>query len=153
MLYEESIFMKVTSITLFILAFMFLYLFINLALIALSLNWFFLIMFFIFLALVLNFSTLRIKITKESIIVSYGLIKYTTPFKNIKKTYHDNVSNWWYGGWGIRLGYVKKRWRHVFNVYGVPRIVLTLRNGTFDEFVFSTKKPQEVMSIIKKRIT
>jgi hypothetical protein len=40
----------------------------------------------------------------------------------------------------------------VYNIIGTPRVVLSLKTGRFREFVFSTRNPEKVLSIINDRI-
>jgi hypothetical protein len=88
----------------------------------------------------------------RSVVVGYGIFKRTTFWENIERCYLDEVSSIRYGGWGIRIGRVKGRWRLVYNVIRGPRVVLSLKKGWFREFVFSTKNPEEVMKIVGQRI-
>ena len=116
-----------------------------------ALNWFFLFIFLFFLGITINFSRLTIRMTSNSIKVGYGISKYTILWKNIEDCYLDKTSIRRYGGWGIRLSKVKGKWRLVYNVIGYPRVLLSLNQGKFREFVFSTKTPEEVIKIIKQR--
>ena len=106
----------------------------------------------IFAAIGVNFSTLNITINPEGLRVGYGLLNNTIPWKNIESSYLDKTSVIMYGGWGIRLGRVKGKWRLVYNVFRGPRVVLVLKKGWYREFVFSTRNPQEVMRIIGQQL-
>jgi hypothetical protein len=113
-------------------------------------NWFFLLMFLLFLGVTINFSRLSIKTTPQFIVVGYGILKHTIPWENIEDCYLDKASAIRYGGWGIRIGRVKGKWRLVYNLIGSPRVVLSLNRGKFREFVFSTNNPQKVVAIVKQ---
>ena len=119
-------------------------------------DWFYLIMFLLFAGLtylVTNFNKLSIKITTQSITVGYGVLRRTIPWDDVKGCYQDEVSAIGsYGGWGIRMGKVKGRWRLVYNVMGCPTVVLELDKGRFKEFVFSTRNPEMVLEIAKQQI-
>lgn len=115
-------------------------------------NWFSLFMFLLFLGITINFSRLIIRMTHRSLFVDYGIFKHTIHWENIEDCYPDEASVIRYGGWGIRIGRVKGKWRQVYNVIGGPRVVLLLKKGRFKEFVFSTKNPEEVMKVVKERI-
>lgn len=115
-------------------------------------SWFFLIMFLLFLGVTINFSRLTIRMTHRSLSVGYGIFKRTILWENVENCYLDEASTIRYGGWGIRIGRVKGKWRLVYNVIGWPRAVLSLKKGRFKEFVFSTKNPEEVMNVVKQRI-
>ena len=114
-------------------------------------NWFFLTMFLLFLGVTVNFSNLSIKMTPRYISVGYGIFKHNIPWENIEDCYLDEASTIRYGGWGIRIGRVKGKWRLVYNVIGGPRVVLSLNKGKFREFVFSTNNPQKVIEIVKQK--
>ncbi|MCS7116214.1 MAG: hypothetical protein RMJ31_03000 [Nitrososphaerota archaeon] len=113
---------------------------------------YFLLIILILLGLVMNFSTLIVRFTTQSISVGYGILKYNIEWKDIEDCYLDKTPTIKYGGWGIRIGKVEGRWRLVFNVIGSPRIVLSLKRGRFKEFVFSTNDPQKVMGMVKQRL-
>lgn len=113
---------------------------------------FFLIMFLIFLGLTLIFSRLIIRITFHSITVGFGIIKRNIPLENIADIRIDETSAIKYGGAGIRMAKVKGKWVLVYNVIGGPRCVLTLKEGRFKEFIFSTKNPEEIMNVVKGQI-
>ncbi len=115
-----------------------------------------LILFFVLLlllAVMINFNMLSIKITPQSIIVGYGIFQNKIPWENIEDCYLDKASAIKYGGWGIRIGRVDKKWRKVYSTLGESRIVVSLKNDKhFKEFVFSTKNSEEVMKIVKQKI-
>jgi hypothetical protein len=115
-------------------------------------NWFFLVMFLLFLGLTVNFSNLNIKMTPRYITIRYGIHRHNIPWENIEDCYLDEASTIRYGGWGIRIGKVKGKWRLVYNVIGGPRVVLSLNKGKFKEFVFSTNNPQKVIEIVKQKV-
>lgn len=112
-------------------------------------NWFLLLMFLLFLGVTINFSRLIIKMTPRSVDVGYGIFKHKIHWENVEDCYLDDALTI---GWGIRIGRVKGKWRLVYNVIGAPRVVLSLKKGRFREFVFSTKKPEEVINVVKQQI-
>ena len=156
-LYEEKVFSKgitsilapITIVFLFILVYQ---IFIGPLGARPASNWFFLIMFLLCLFLTINFSNLIIRMTSRSISVSYGIFKYNLYWENIADCYLDEASTIRYGGWGIRIGMVKGRWRLVYNVMGGPRVVLSLKKGKFREFVFSTSDPLRVIEMVKQKV-
>ena len=113
--------------------------------------------FFVFLILLLvailtNFSRLTIRMSPENITVGYGRITRQIPWENIESCYLDETSAIFYGGFGIRFARIRGKWRLVYNIMSTPRVVLALKSGGFQEFVFSTKNPDEVMNLINDRI-
>jgi len=109
---------------------------------------FFVFMILLFFAIGINFSTLRITIDYNDLNVGYGIIKKTIPREKIEKCYLDQTRAILYGGWGIRIGRVKGKWRLIYNTVGDPRVVVVLRNGWYQEFVFSTRNPQEIIKLL-----
>ena len=102
---------------------------------------------------VINFGKLVIKATSRSITVKYGIFKREIPWKNVVDFYLDEAGSLYaYGGYGIRIGRVNGKSRLVYNVLGGERVVLVLKKGRFNEFVFSTNNPDAVMAVVKSRI-
>lgn len=115
-------------------------------------NWFYLLLFLLFLGVTINFSRLTVRISSQSIDVGYGVFKHKIRWEDVEDCYLDEASMIRYGGWGIRIGRVEGKWRLVYNVIGCSRVVLSLKSGRFREFVFSTKKPEEVINLVKQQI-
>jgi hypothetical protein len=162
-IYEEIIpfsFIKLILGMLASLSILFLVLFVYQALIGsigtrLAPAWFYLLMFLWFSGItifVTNFRKLVIKITPQSITVGYGIFKSTVLWENVDGCSLDKASTISYGGWGMRIGRVKGKWRRVYNVIGCPGIVLELKKGKFRELVFSTKNPEKLMKVVGQQI-
>lgn len=155
-LYEEKIFQKGLTTLLTVITFIFLVLSIYLAFFESLGNQVLIVIFFamflLFVFVTITFNTLDIKITSEFIRVSYGIIKRQISWERVEDCYLDEASVIRYGGWGIRIGKFREKWRLVYNVVGSPRVVLLLKEGRFREFVFSTKNPDEVIELVKERI-
>lgn len=115
-------------------------------------SWFWLVMFLFFLGLTINFKNFTINIDHEGITVGYGMLKTEIPWERVEDCYIDEASTLWYGGWGIRVGRIKGKWRTVYNVIGGPRVVVSLNEGWVREIVFSTKKPDRVIRTIRKNM-
>jgi hypothetical protein len=102
--------------------------------------------------LTLNFGRLSIKVDYHTVTVGYGIIKKRIPLENIKDCNIDETPAIKYGGAGIRTIKIKGEWILVFNVVGGPRVALSLRQGRYKKFVFSTKNPEEVINVIKGQL-
>jgi len=149
-LYEEKIFLRLTTITLISFTVV---LFLVLIFLISAESYPFLIgtilcAFILFVVTTLNFNTLTIRITPEFVKVAYGIFGRKSVFENIEACSLDNVSNFRYGGFGIRIARVSGSWRIAYNIFKCPRVVLSLKKGRIREVVFSTKNPEEVMRII-----
>ena len=112
----------------------------------------FLFMFLLFLGLAINFRRLNIIITPSTITVGFGIIKKKIPLENVSDCNPDEVSAIRYGGFGIRMARVNGKKRLVYNTIGTPRCVLSLKQGKFRDFVFSTKNPEEVINVVKNEL-
>lgn len=88
-------------------------------------NWIILLMFLINALVIINFSRLSINMNSHFIIVSYGIFKRKIKWNNIDYCYLDDTSIFRYGGWGIRFGKVKGKWRLVYNIIGAKTVVLS----------------------------
>ena len=115
-------------------------------------NWFFVGMILFFLAVGINFATLTIRVTTWGISVGYGVIRHHIPWSNIAGCQLDKASAVRYGGWGIRLGWADGKRRLIYNILGSPRVVVEKRQGSYPEFVFSTRNPDGVMKAIREGI-
>lgn len=154
-IYEEKIFSKELTVILAIATIGFLFVLLYQTMvgsIGAQPNWFSLAMFLLFFWSTINFSNLSIKMTPRCVSVGYGIFKHNIPWENIEDCYLDKTSTIRYGGWGIRIVRVKRKWRLVYNVIGKPRVVLSLNKGKFKEFVFSTSNPQRVIKIVRQKI-
>lgn len=156
-IFEEKIFAKGITAILGGISLIFLFLiyyneFVETILDEVDLFWFYLGMFLLFLGITLTFFQLVIRITHEYILVGFGLIKKKIMFENIMDCRVDERSNMRYGGFGIRISRIEGKWVLVYNLLKSPRIVLSLKEGKYKEFVFSTKNPEEIIVIIKKYI-
>ncbi len=114
---------------------------------------FYLTIVIVFLLLTINFATLSITMTTEAITVGFGLIKRKTLLANVAGCAPDDVSSINYGGFGIRIAKIEGKKRLVYNTIGTPRVLLSLKEGKFPEFVFSTKSPEEVINVIRAQLS
>ena len=113
-------------------------------------NLFFVIIGLVFLVLTIMFSRVTIQMTPERISIGYGLIKQKIPWGIIEDCHLDETPAIRYGGSGIRVTKIGEKWRIVFSIVGGPRVVLSVTEGKYKEVAFSTKNPDQVMSLIKQ---
>lgn len=118
------------------------------------LSWtvFYLTVFIIFFILAYGFSTFSIALTDESITVGFKIKKSRIFLDNVSDIHFDEFSALRYGGFGIRVAKVKGKLTLVYNTLGTPRCVLTLSEGRFSKFVFSTKNPEEVIDLVRAQL-
>jgi hypothetical protein len=100
--------------------------------------------------LLTNFSMLTIRVTTSGITVGYGLFRYHVPWGNIVACEVDKghgLIN--YGGYGIRYGRKNGRSVLMYNTMGSPVMLVEVKSEKYGYFGFSTKRPGEVMELIK----
>lgn len=114
----------------------------------------FLIFFGIFLFYSLNYRTLIIRLTPDSLKLTFGIFTWTMPMEGIGSCRLDNpppVKK--YGGAGIHFIFVDGRYRASFNFLEYPRVVIALRKkGRVRDISFSTRRPDEVLRLLREVI-
>jgi len=96
-----------------------------------------------------SFTHIRIMITAKNRIVKYGVAKKVFARENIMDVYRDETGAMRYGGWGIRMAKVNGKRRYAYSTLGERRVVVTVKGWKYDEFVFSTKKPDDGVMVLK----
>ncbi len=106
----------------------------------------------LFLTLALTFRRLTIRITSEGVRVTYTLFRYDVAWDDIVDVAVDDTSAFWYRGYGIRLARGRDGWVLVFSTIGPARVTLVLKGRWFSYFVFSTRRPDEVVKLVQERM-
>jgi hypothetical protein len=108
-----------------------------------------------FLFYVFNYRTLKIHITPDTLQLKFGIITLKVAVSNIKNCYLDEDTIWRFGGAGIHFMFIKGKYRSFWNFLEYPRVVVTLRKkkGLVQEIAFTTMQPEQVMEIIRSRLT
>ena len=112
-------------------------------------------LFLFFLFYTLNYRTLRIHCTTKSLILRFGLIYWEIPVENIQSCSLDETSLRRIGGAGIHFSTFNGRYRALFNFLEYPRVVIALKKprGPVWEIAFSTRQPEQLISLITAAIT
>ena len=109
----------------------------------------------VFMALVtlavFQFRRLNIVITLEAVTVSFGWFSYRIPFRNIVSIFIDGNPGIAYGGWGLRIAKTRGKLALVYSVLNAPRVVIERTGSRYGYFLFSTKKPEEILNIIRQQ--
>jgi hypothetical protein len=116
----------------------------------------FLVLALFFFFYILNYQTLKITITEEAVLLKFGLIRWRTRLNNIQICKMDDSPNLIkYGGAGVHFAFVKGEYRAFFNFLEHPRILITFhhKQGPVQGLVFTTRQPEQVMEIIRSRIS
>lgn len=107
-----------------------------------------------FLFYSVNYRTLIIRISPDSLILKFGVFAWTIPFDNIEECRADDSipASRYYGGAGIHFMFVRGRYRASFNFLEYPRVVIVLKRkkGSVRDVSFSTRQPSEVIRILQK---
>ncbi len=111
-------------------------------------------LFLLFLFYIINYRTLIIRLTDESLKLTFGLFSWTVPLKNVRDYRLDDLPflmrN---GGAGIHFMSVRKRYRAFLNFLEYPRVVIALKTkvGPVRDISFSTRQPEEILRIMEAR--
>jgi Ca2+/Na+ antiporter len=158
LIYSEKLSSRRTELLFIALTLLFLLLFIW-RLIAGSVDFLagiFLFFFVCFLFYSLNYRTLVIRLTAESLKLSFGIFTWTIPLNNVGEIQPDDDLPLLmkYGGAGIHFMLVRKRYRASFNFLEYPRIVIAFKKkrGLVRDISFSTRKPEDVLRLIRNAV-
>jgi hypothetical protein len=116
----------------------------------LSAAFFLLFIFFFFYAV--NYRTLIIRLTPDSLMLIFGIFTWTVPLDNIAECRHDDLPVFMkYGGAGIHFMWIRKRYRASFNFLEHPRVVIEFKRkaGIVRDISFSTRYPNEVIRLLQ----
>lgn len=100
----------------------------------------------------LNFRVLEISLTSLSLTLRFGIIKWSVAVENIAECKTDEIPTLMrYGGAGVHLMMINRRYRVSLNFLEYPRIVIKLKTktGPVCDVSFSTQKPEEWIHQIK----
>lgn len=107
-----------------------------------------------FLFYIINYRTLRIRITDRHLLLRFGLISWKTKLDNIASCQPDDAP-WFirYGGAGVHFAMVRGSYRAFFNFLEHPRVMVTLREkqGPVRQLSFSTRHPERVRAALERR--
>ncbi|OQA94331.1 MAG: hypothetical protein BWY25_02831 [Chloroflexi bacterium ADurb.Bin222] len=115
-----------------------------------------LLLFGVFLFYVFNYRTLVIRLTPESLRLTFGLFSWAIARDNIAGCRFDDSPPFLkYGGAGIHFMTVHGRngalrYRASFNFLEYPRLVVELRakRGPVRDIAFSTRRPDEILQLL-----
>jgi len=106
----------------------------------------------IFLFYSVNYRILLIRLTPESLKLTFGIFTWMVPVDNIQECSLDELPIIMrYGGAGIQFMTIRKRYRASFNFLEYPRVVIALKKkvGPVKDISFSTRRPEEIMKYIR----
>ncbi len=112
--------------------------------------------FGLFLFYSVNYRTLNIRLTSESLKLTFGIFTWTVPFDNIEECRLDDIPVLMrMGGAGIHFMMIGKRYRASFNFLEHPRVVIALKEkrGLVRDISFSTPRPDDVLRLIREAVS
>ena len=111
--------------------------------------------FFLFLFYVINYRTLQIRLTDNSLQLIFGIFHWTEELDNIETCSLDQLPAFYEkGGAGIHFMMVNQRYRASFNFLEYPRVVIGLKKkrGWVRDLSFSTRQLENILQIIGENI-
>jgi hypothetical protein len=119
----------------------------------LAIAFFCLFSFFLFYSL--NYRTLIIRMTPESLKLTFGIFTWTVRLDTIEECGLDDTPMWRIGGAGIHFTRIRRRYRAMFNFLEYPRVVLKLRRkrGLVRDIAFTTRRPEKVRRFISEAVS
>ena len=120
----------------------------------LSAAFFFFFVFFFFHSV--NYRTLIIRLTPESLKLKFGIFTWTIPLDNVGECRIDDLPMLMrYGGAGIHFMVIRKRYRASFNFLEHPRVVIALNRkvGIVRDISFSTRRPDDLIQLLQNAVS
>jgi len=111
-------------------------------------------LFFLFYAV--NYRTLVIRLTPKSLVLKFGIFRWTVPLDNVETAHLDDVPFLMrMGGAGIHFMLIRGRYRASFNFLEYPRVVIAFKRrvGPVRDISFSTRQPDEVIRLIGEAVS
>ena len=112
--------------------------------------------FVLFLFYVVNYRTLIIRLTSESLKLKFGIFTWIVPLDNVEGCCLDELPVLMrMGGAGIHFMFIRKRYRASFNFLEHPRVVIAFKRkeGLVRDISFSTRHPDDVLRLIQEAVS
>jgi len=116
----------------------------------------FLCLFGFFFFYSVNYRTLIIRLTSESLKLTFGIFTWNVPLDNVEECYLDDIPMLMrMGGAGIHFMMIRKRYRASFNFLEHPRLVVAFKSkrGPVQDISFSTRRPDELLRLIQETVS
>lgn len=110
----------------------------------------FLLLSLVFLFYCLNYRTLVIRVTAQSLSLRFGLVTWSIPLDNIADCRLDDLSGpMRHGGAGVHFMFIRGRYRVSFNHLEYPRVLVALKRSRIVRDVsFTTRHPDKLLSLL-----
>jgi hypothetical protein len=110
-------------------------------------------LFILFFFYSMNYRTLIIRLTPQSLKLKFGIFTWRIPVDDIGECRLDDrlPALAKYGGAGIHFMLIRKRYRASFNFLEHPRVVIALKRkaGPVRDISFSTRRPDQVIRLLQ----
>ena len=113
-------------------------------------------LFGLFLFYSLNHRTLIVRLTSESLKLTFGIFTWTVPLDNVEECRLDDIPVLMrMGGAGIHFMSVRKRYSASFNFLEHPRVVIAFKRkvGLVRDISFSTRRSIDVLRLIQEAVS
>jgi Ca2+/Na+ antiporter len=113
-------------------------------------------LFGLFLFYSVNYRTLIIRLTSESLKLTFGIFTWTVPLDKVEECHLDDIPVLMrMGGAGIHFMSIRKRYRASFNFLEHPRVVIAFKRkvGPVRDISFSTRRPDDVLRLIQEAVS
>ncbi len=110
-------------------------------------------LFGLFLFYSVNYRTLNIHLTSESLKLTFGIFTWTVPLDNVEECRLDDIPVLMrMGGAGIHFMSIRKRYRASFNFLEHRGVVIAFKRkvGLVRDISFSTRRPDDVLRLIQE---
>lgn len=107
----------------------------------------------VFLFYALNFRTLVITLSPDVLALTFGIFTWRVPLDNIGDVRLDALPAMMrLGGAGIHFMTIRGRYRASYNFLEYPRVVIALKRkaGLVCDISFSTRRPEEILRLIRE---
>lgn len=116
----------------------------------------FLCSFGLFFFYSVNYRTLLIRLTAESLNLTFGLFTWKVPLDNVEECHLDSLPLLMrYSGAGIHFMFIRHRYRASFNFLEYPRVVIAFKRkaGPVRDISFSTRRPDDVLRLVQEAVS
>ena len=113
-------------------------------------------LFILFLFYSVNYRTLIVRLTSESLKLKFGIFTWTVLLDNVEECHLDHIPLFMrMGGAGIHFMSIRKRYRASFNFLEYPRVVIVLKRkaGLVRDISFSTRRPDDALRFIREAVS
>jgi hypothetical protein len=110
----------------------------------------------IFLFYSLNYRILVIRLTPQSLKLTFGIFTWKLPLDNVADCRLDEIPLLMrMGGAGIHFMMIRQRYRASFNFLEYPRVVVAFKKkaGPVQDISFTTRQPDEVLRLMREAVS